>query len=147
MHRIYVSPLDRAQQTAQLLAADLKLPVHTADALQEVDFGDWNGKSLLEIERTGAWSQFNRFRSGTRAPGGELLLEIQNRVIGLMLQLRDEAPNETLLLVTHGDVIRAALAYFLGMPIDFIFRLQIDPASTSTVRVAEDSAEVLGMNC
>ena len=144
--RIYASPIRRTQETAHILAAGLGLPVETAPELVELEFGEWTGRQFRDLDASPAWRRFNSFRSGTRIPGGELFLEVQVRIVDLMLRLRGESPGQTLLLVTHGDVVRAALTWFLGMPADLLLRLDISTASTSVVRLDEDGAQVLGIN-
>lgn len=144
--RIYCSPLERTRETAQILAEGLGRSVQVAKELLEVDFGAWTGASFQELEATAEWLPFNTFRSGTRIPGGEFILETQIRIVSLMLRLRDEAPDEEIVLVSHADVIRPALTYFLGVPLDFLLRLRIDPASISTVQIHNDGAEVLAVN-
>ena len=80
IERIYASPLERTQQSAALLAEPLRLPVETADQLNELDYGDWTGKSFEELDKTPEWARYNEFRSGTRIPAGELMLQTQARV-------------------------------------------------------------------
>jgi broad specificity phosphatase PhoE len=49
-------------------------------------------------------------------------------------------------IFTHGDVIRAVLAHFLGMHLDLLFRFQIDPGSVSVVQMHADGAVVRMLN-
>jgi probable phosphoglycerate mutase len=57
------------------------------------------------------------------------MLEIQARVVAQMQQLQEAHPNEVVALFSHGDVIKAAIAYCLGVPLDMFQRLEISPAS------------------
>jgi broad specificity phosphatase PhoE len=133
IQRLLSSPLERAQETGAPLAERWRLPVETHDALIEVDFGQWTGRTLHELENDPTWRNFNQFRSGTRIPGGE--------------SMHDGHPaDHAIALVTHGDVIRAALCYCLGLSLDLIHRLEVDPASVSTVRLEAWGAVVTGMN-
>lgn len=144
--RIYASPIRRTQETANILAAGLGLPVQTAPELAEVEFGEWTAKRFPDLEVSPTWRRFNTFRSGTRIPGGESFLEVQARIVDFMLRLRDDSPDQMLMLVTHGDVIRAALTWFLAIPADLLLRLEISTASTSIVRLDGDGVQVLGVN-
>src|SRR5688500_19149042 len=56
---IYASPVVRAQQTAGPLAERLGLPIQTADALAEIDYGDWTGRALDELRALEGWTQWN----------------------------------------------------------------------------------------
>lgn len=143
---LYASPILRCQETAGKIAAKHGLKVQTADEITELGFGDWQGARLDVLEGQDHWKRFNAFRSGTRAPGGELFLETQLRIVRLILDLRERHEGQTVALVSHADVIRAALLHFLGVPMDLFLRLEISPASVSTVAVADYGPWVLGVN-
>jgi broad specificity phosphatase PhoE len=143
---IYSSPVLRTRQTADVLAQALQLPIQTSEALSEVDFGDWAGHSLAELRDQTAWCGWNQFRSGTRAPGGELMLETQARIVAEMLRLRDCHRGEYVALVSHGDVIKSAVAYFLGVPLDLMLRIEISLASVSAVAIGDGGPWVLCVN-
>ena len=143
---IYTSPLERARETAAPIARSLALSVQVAEELNELDFGDWTGRSLEELDRLDEWHRFNVFRSGTRAPNGELMLEAQARIVALMERLRVRHSSGQVALVTHGDVIRSALLHYLGMPIDLFQRIEISPASVSAVVLEAHGPRVVYMN-
>ena len=143
---IYASPLERAAETAAPLGRTLGLPVTTADELIELDYGDWTGRTVEELESEPRWPAWNSFRSGTRVPGGETMIEVQVRTLRLVERLRERHPAGRVLLVTHGDVIRALLLHYLGSSTDFIHRLVVDPGSISTVAVGEHGPRILGIN-
>ena len=140
---IYCSPLERARETALPISQALGLPVRICENLNEFDFGVWTGSSVERLD-TPQWQRFNRLRSVASAPGGECMLEIQTRMVKLMEGLRSQHGISA--LISHGDVIRAALCYFLGTPLDLYDRIKIDPASISTVLLEENGISVLGMN-
>lgn len=131
---------------ARQAEGDHNLAVETADAITELDFGDWQGGTLADLDEKDRWKRFNAFRSGTRAPNGELFLETQLRIVRLLLELKERHPEGTVAIVSHADVIRAALLHFLGVPMDLFLRLEISPASVSTVAVADYGPWVLGIN-
>jgi probable phosphoglycerate mutase len=143
---IYASPVLRAQESARPLAERLGLEIRTSEALAEVDFGEWTGRTLDELRPQDRWKQWNAFRSGAGIPGGERMLQIQARVVGEMLRLRQEHPEEVVALFSHGDVIRAAVAYWLGVPIDLFLRMEIGLASVSVVAIGDYGPWVLCVN-
>jgi probable phosphoglycerate mutase len=143
---LFSSPLDRTRETARPVAERLSLEVHLADDLLELDFGQWTGCEFHDLQSDPHWKRFNAFRSGTRIPGGETMLEVQSRVVGLMERLRDRHPEEAIALVSHGDVIRSALCYWLAVPLDFFQRIEISLASVSILRVDKHGPLVLAMN-
>ncbi len=140
------SPMERTRETAEPLARRLNRTIEIAQELNEVEFGDWTGGTLDRLETQPRWRRFNAYRSGTRPPGGESMLEVQLRIVGLMQRLCEEHPDRGVALVSHGDVIRAALMHFLGMPIDLFLRLEVSPASVSNVAVTEWGPKVLYIN-
>ena len=143
---VYSSPLERARETAQPIAERLKLPLRIAGEANEVDFGDWTNRDFAALAKLEAWRLFHSFRSGTRIPGGELLIETQARIVGLIGRLAERHGREHIAVVSHGDVIRSALVYYLGMPIDFISRIEVGPASISTLIIDEDGSRLLQLN-
>jgi broad specificity phosphatase PhoE len=143
---IFSSPMERCQQTAEPLARVLGANVESENALSELDFGEWTGQTWKALEYSSLFERYNRFRSGTRIPGGELMLETQARAVCCLHDLATRFPEGTLAIFTHGDVIRSLLLFFLGMPIDFVHRLTIDLASISILNLHENGAELQLMN-
>ena len=74
------------------------------------------------------------------------MLEAQARILRVIERARKAHPERAVVLVSHGDVIKAALLYHLGMPIDAYTRFEIDPASISTLRVSDWGSKVLRLN-
>jgi probable phosphomutase (TIGR03848 family) len=143
---LYSSPLERARATAAPSAARLRLEVQIADELNEIEFGEWTNRTLAELHDLEEWRWFNVFRSGSRIPGGEAMVEVQGRMLRLIERLCATHPGETVALISHGDVIKATLAYYLGVPLDLFQRIEISPASISVVRVERYAPEVLLIN-
>ncbi len=143
---IYSSPLERATETAEVLAGKLRLKVQISEGLGEIKFGDWTDQELAELEKDPHWRRWNSFRSGTQAPNGELMVEAQARVVREMVALRSRHPGQCVALVTHGDIIKAAIAYFTGVPLDLFLRIEIDPASVSIIALDEDRVRLVRVN-
>ena len=144
--KIYSSPQPRARETAEFLAELLGDRVEIAPQLDEIDYGEWTGRSFEELRAVGLWRDFNLLRSCTRIPGGELMIEVQARVLELMERLSRRHPEMTVALISHADVIRAALAHSLGMPLDFVLRLEVSLASSSMVAMEPCGPRVLCIN-
>jgi broad specificity phosphatase PhoE len=143
---LYSSPLERARATAVPVAARLHLEVQIADELNEIEFGEWTNRTLAELHDLQEWRRLNIFRSGSRIPGGETMVEVQGRMLRLIERLCSGHPARTVALISHGDVIKATLAHYLGVPIDLFSRIEISPASISVLRVERYGPEVLLIN-
>lgn len=106
---IWVSPYQRARQTAEIIAARLDLPVRIDDRIAESDVGEWAGHTYAEVQAQDP-AAFQAWVDGDprhRFPGGESLLEVTERVQAAVEEARQAGP--TVLLVCHGGVIRSAL--------------------------------------
>jgi probable phosphoglycerate mutase len=143
---ILTGPLERARDTAEALAARRSVRVQTIEALQEFDVGQWTGRTFASMEANPTWRLFNDVRSTTTAPGGELMLAVQMRIVSTLLDLAERYPNGNVAVISHGDVIRAALLYFLGMPVDFLHRLEISPCRVTVVEVGGGAPRVRQVN-
>jgi broad specificity phosphatase PhoE len=146
INTIYSSPLERAKETAGPIAASRGLTVHSADELNEVDFGDWTGMNIDQLHSIPTWNTWNTVRSCSRPPGGEMLVEIQARIVSKIEVLRCKHGNEQVALFSHSDTIRAALTFYLGMPVDLLLRLEICPASVTILRFFDTKPQILLMN-
>jgi broad specificity phosphatase PhoE len=143
---IYSSPQPRAYETAQLLARVCHNPVKIVSELDEMDYGDWTGLRFAELSTIEEWQAFNRQRASVRIPNGELMLEVQARWVHLMALVAAEYPNESIALVSHADVIRAALSHCLGISLDLSLRLEVAPASVSVIELNDHAPRVLCIN-
>jgi probable phosphoglycerate mutase len=143
---VYSSPLERATETAEPLARRAALPVTVCHALSEIDFGDWTGRAIRDLEDDPAWKRCNSDRASARIPGGESMLEVQLRMIGAVEGFRDRHRGGVVAAVSHGDPIRAALTHYLGLPLDLLDRLEVQTASVSVVLLRDWGPLVLRIN-
>jgi len=143
---IHTSPLERARETAAPIAGQLDLTPEIFEAISEIDVGEWAGRDFASLQNDPRWATWNDARSVARPPGGETMLEVQARVIGHLERARGAHPHQAVVLVSHSDVIKAALLYALGMPIDGYRLFDISPASVSTLVMGDWGAKVLSMN-
>ncbi len=143
---IQSSPRDRALATADILAGHLRLPVETVPDLDEIDFGAWTGSRFEALAPDPDWRRWNDWRTGGRPPGGEEMAAVQLRMVTHMKRTWERWPEGTVLLVGHGDPIRAALAHWLGLPLDLIQRLEVSPAGLSRVELRPWGPRVLSVN-
>ena len=143
---IHCSPLERARETAEPIADQLRLDIEIVPALDEIDFGAWTGLELDKLALRPDWQRWNAVRSNSRAPGGETMLEVQARVVGHIEKLGVAGNDGGYILVGHADPIKSALLYYLGAPIDFVRRLEVSPASISAVELGGYEPRLLFIN-
>lgn len=143
---VYSSPLERARDTAQPLARDHGLEIKTREALTDIDFGDWTGKSLDELTALPEWDAFNRDRGHACAPHGESLVEVQRRIVDELIGLSHLHAGEMVAIVTHAEPIRCAIAAFDCRSLDDVLAVEISPAHVSTVGVSPKLRRVLSVN-
>jgi len=143
---IVSSPLERTRETAAPIADSHHLPVRLVEEFAEYEVGSWTGLTFDQLETDPLWRRFNTLRSMARPPAGELMVDVQRRAMGALLNLSREYPDGRVAVVSHGDVIRGVLLYVLGMPIDFIHRIEVSPGSISIVAFEPGGPRVLQVN-
>jgi probable phosphomutase (TIGR03848 family) len=138
---IYASPLERAQETAEPIAKCQGLDVETMPELIEIDFGNWQGKEIDNLKEQALWNTVHERPSTIQFPDGEDYITAQDRVIVGLLSLGKKYDEENIIIcVAHGDVIRLAVAYFLGVPLDNFHRIRISPASISVLHLNQNTS-------
>jgi broad specificity phosphatase PhoE len=143
---VYSSPLERATQTAAPIAAALGLSVDTDEEINELDLGDWTGAAFGDLSEKQDWQWWNAARGQHRPPGGETMLEVQVRISRWLEVVRRRFPEGEVVAVSHGDVIKAALAFVLGLSLDHHDRLEVDPGSINMIQTGEWGLKVLRVN-
>jgi len=143
---IYSSPLERAQETAAPIAERIGVAPRIADALNEIDFGEWSGRAFDDLDGDRQWSVWNAARGITRPPGGEMMVQAQARALAFLEHAHNAHPESGVVLVSHCDVIKAMLLHCLGLGLDGYQRLEVSPASISTVVVGPWGAKILSIN-
>ena len=139
LRAVYASPLERALETAEPLAAAHGLTVNVEPGLMEVDFGRWQGKTMRQMRRMKLWPVVQNAPSQVTFPGGESFRAAQERVAACLQGLSERhAESEVIACVSHSDSIRLALAHFLGMPLDHFQRLMVNTASINGVYIRKE---------
>ncbi len=140
------SPVQRAQETAAPIAATLGLPLTIEPGFEEIDFGAWTGMRFDALEHDPAWQAWNRLRSVAVCPAGESMHQAQSRAMLALARMRAEHGEADLIVVSHADVIKSVLAAALGLSLDLLHRLTIDPASISTLVLFDTDLRVDRVN-
>jgi probable phosphoglycerate mutase len=144
---IYSSPLDRAMETAQIVAKVHGLQVEKRANLVETALGDWEGKSVKRLSRDKRWRQLQENPSQFRFPGGEWMVEQQARLIKEVETLCAlHKTKDHFAIVGHADPLKLIIAYYIGLPLDSFQRLVMDTASVSTLQIEAKGSQLLRMN-
>ena len=114
--------------------------------LDEIDFGDWSGRSFTDLAADPRWQHWNERRSTAQTPAGDSVSAVQARVMQHLRRLHDASPGRTFVLVTHGEIIRIAVLHCLRAPLDGYARLVIAPASSTTLTLDGAGVRVEGVN-
>jgi len=141
---VLASPMVRTQETAAAVAERLGLPVRTEERVKEADFGQWQGLTAQEVEASwpGMLEPWHT-RATVRAPGGESVLDVGERLASLFADLLASARGRTVVVVSHAIAIRAALGTAMGVEPAAWSRLRVSPASVSVVRLYADGRHEL----
>ena len=143
---ILSSPLERARETAEPIAAAFGVEIETEPDLDELDFGAWSGQSFDALGGEPLWAAWNADRDRVRPPDGETFAEAQSRAVRCIERIRRRHAGGTVALVSHADLIKGVLAWTLGLPLAFYARFEVAPASVSRVAFGDGGPKVVGMN-
>jgi probable phosphoglycerate mutase len=145
---LYSSPLLRARQTMAPLADALGLPVQTHPGLLDMDYGDWQGLTHAEAaaafpEPYAAWRSHP---SQVHFPGGECLAELEARLRGLLEEVANRHPAQTVALVGHQMVNKVAACTLLGLNLDQVWRVRQDPCGLDVFQHVNGGWHTLCLN-
>jgi broad specificity phosphatase PhoE len=143
---IYSSPLERARETAEPIAGVSGLDVQVAAGLNEIDVGEWTGRGFDELHADERWHLWNRDREAGRPPGGEPMRKVQARALGEVEGWLAAHPGETLVAVSHSDVIKTVVCGVLGLSLDRYHAFEIAPASLTRLVVWPGGGKILALN-
>ena len=143
---LYVSPLERARETAAPIAKALRLRPQIERGLLECDFGLWTGKRLSLLAKKPEWRAVQHSPSTFRFPEGESFTEMQLRMWTTLERLAKKHRNRTIVIVSHADPIKAAVTYAQGVPLDLFQRTVISTCSISAIAFTNSTPIVLSVN-
>jgi alpha-ribazole phosphatase len=145
---VWASPAIRARETAEAIAAPHRLDVGILESLRELDFGELEGRAYDEIAVSDPelYERWMTAPTTVRFPGGESYADLQERVDAGIAALRAQPDAGLVAVVTHGGVVRAVLRTVLGLPVERIFRIAVEPASVTIVDWIDGEPVVRAVN-
>ncbi len=114
---VYSSPLARAKETAEAIARFYNLEVQVLPGLNDLNFGEWEGMSLLAVKRQypDLYQQWLQAPHQVIFPGGEGLDAVSSRAMKAVEEIIERHPQETVALVSHRVVLKVLICALLGL--------------------------------
>jgi broad specificity phosphatase PhoE len=128
------SPMIRTRQTAAIIGARIGLEPVVVEGLQEGRFGEWDGYTFAEVmerwpDEMAAWLA----SPDVAPPGGESLREVYERVSGALDRVLADHTGKRIVVAAHVGTIRSLTARALGAPLGSMNRMELAPASITTL--------------
>jgi probable phosphoglycerate mutase len=138
------SPLRRARETANIVADRLGLPLGVENGVAEVAFGSWDGLTLPDVrerypDELEAWLA----SADVAPPGGESYADLSRRVLAARMRLLLAHAGRRVLVVSHCAPIALLVRDALDAPLHAMHRIQVAPASFTTLAWWSDGASAL----
>ena len=142
-----VSPLQRCIETIDPWVSTKSRIRRIEDhGITEVDYGKWSGRTLRSLSREKLWKIVQENPSRVFFPDGEGMANMQARAIESMHLALSSTGTGAVVMVSHGDVIKALVAANLGMRLDDFQRIIIDPASVTVFDFSSKTPRLLLLN-
>ena len=143
--KIYSSPLLRCIQTIEpFMQANPDLDFKIDERFIEMDYGKWSGRRLAALSREKGWRDIQSKPSTFTFPDGESFRQMRRRVDQAILDLKNQ--KSPILIITHGDIIKMAVASLLNLPIDKFQSFVAEPASLTIFSIDRTKATLLQSN-
>jgi len=143
---IYSSPLQRTHATANIIRSNQEIPITFRDELQEMCFGDWEGKLHQEIAEDEPqkyedfWMSPDLYATGS----GEDFFEVEKRVVKEIKEIIRQHPVGHILILTHTVVVKLLMAYFEQRPIEALWNPPtIQPTALCKVEIENEQVNIL----
>lgn len=150
LQAIYASTLERAKETANILAERYHAPVHLRDDLREMNFGDWEGLTFDEISKDwqNGGNEFFEHPEALMPPHGETFMEGQKRGIKALQDIMQQHTGEMeeIAIVAHGAILRTLIAYVLHIPIQYVWRMRQGNTAISRLTIYDNNWMIDYMN-
>lgn len=138
------SPRERAAETAAIIAEEAGLTLEISPALDEIDFGRWTGRSFAALVQDPSWRRWNEKRGTSRPPGGESMGEAQERLLAHIANLNAGHRAGRVVMVTHAEIIRAAVLNARSLPLEAWPHIEVAPASVTILGVRSGARRAQG---
>jgi len=142
---VYSSDLERSRYCARLIAEGHGLAVFVEEALREINFGDWEGRTWVELQETYPqdWQRRLQDLTNYQVPGGESLQEAADRIRPAIRHILARHPGGDVALVAHGGVNRIVLLDAIGAALEQAFAIEQDYGCLNIIDYLDDGHSVV----
>jgi broad specificity phosphatase PhoE len=144
--RIISSPMQRCLETVEGIARSKRKRISIDKRLIEMNYGSWSGKKLSKLSRMKEWKVIQTKPSAFRFPQGESFKELEERIESLLKDLSRKYPKETILIITHGDIVKIAASLTVGSGLNNFQKFAVDPCSLTTLSWGSKARMLLTFN-
>jgi probable phosphomutase (TIGR03848 family) len=144
--RIISSPMQRCLETVEGIARSKRKRISIDERLIEMNYGSWSGKKLSKLSRMKEWKVIQTKPSAFRFPQGESFKELEERIESLLKDLSRKYPKETILIITHGDIVKIAASLTVGSGLNNFQKFAVDPCSLTTLSWGSKARMLLTFN-
>ena len=144
--RFMSSPLSRCIETIQPTLTQRHKRLVMNDSFIEMDYGAWSGRELKKLRKEKGWKQIQRSPLTFTFPQGESFARTAVRIERGLHKLSTLYPKETILIVTHGDIIKLATQITLGGDLNKFQRLVVDTCSLTVLDWKKSERSLLHFN-
>ena len=143
---VYSSPVARALETAEILCQGRSLAPIPEEGLVEVHYGEWVGKTFMEVRAMPGYVPYTQRLDTPVAPGGETLYQVRDRAMAFLSHVSELHLDGNILIVSHADWIKCVFMQLLSIPFEKIWSLRIDNATVCVLETEERGFRVLSFN-
>ncbi|HZC46789.1 MAG TPA: histidine phosphatase family protein [Candidatus Acidoferrum sp.] len=144
---IVTSPLPRARQSAEIIAAGVGgVPIAEDPQLSEVQYGRWEGMVYDDLVEDADYLNYREHPLDAPTPGGETIAQVQSRGVEAVRRAIADNSGSRILFVSHGDIIRTVCCHFMRLELAHFRRIRVDNAAFSAFQLMGDFAELKFLN-
>jgi broad specificity phosphatase PhoE len=145
---IYTSPLARAAQTAEAIAAGRAIGVRPDPAFIDLDFGEWQGHPLKEVREKypDLYRAWRERPQEVTFPGGENLERARARAEEGLLRVARENPERTVVIVSHRVIVKILICAVLGLDNSHFWQIKQDTTAVNCLEFAREKFIVSLLN-
>ncbi len=131
---IHTSPLPRTIETSRIISDITGCPVEPDDRFIDIDYGNWQGLTVEEVEREFGVEQMDRWvldPGSFEFPGGDSMAEVRNRVEPALTAVVEKGNPSSVAVVSHLAVLKVCFLALMDLGFEQFWKIVIDNGSVS----------------